>query len=70
MRATLIAITLSALLLPGCDDGKQAPPPKLFESQRNTMDKAKGVEDTMQQQADQQLQEIDKQTQNIDKQSE
>jgi hypothetical protein len=71
MRTTLIAITLSALLLPGCDDGKpQPPPPKLFESQRNAMDKAKGVEDTLQQQADQQLQAIDQQTQNTDQQSE
>lgn len=71
MRLSLILITLYALLLPGCDDGKPQPtPPKLFESQRNAMDKAKGVEDTLQQQADQQLQDIDQQTQDSGKQSE
>ena len=70
MRLSLILIVLYALVLPGCDDGKQAPPPKLFEGQRNAMDKAKGVEDTLQQQADQQLQSIDQQTQDSGKQSE
>jgi hypothetical protein len=63
MKAIVIIIALHALLLAGCDDGKKAPPPKLFESQRNTMDKAKAVEGTLQQQADQQLQEVDKQSQ-------
>jgi len=62
MRITLIFAILYAALLAGCDSGKQAPPPKLFESQRNAMDKAKGVQDTLQQQADQQREEIDKQT--------
>jgi hypothetical protein len=64
MKAILIIIALQAFLLAGCDNGKPAPPPpKLFESQRNTMDKAKAVEGTLQQQADQQLQEVDKQSQ-------
>lgn len=63
MRPIVIMVTLPALLLAGCDDGRQAPPPKLFESQRNAMDKARGVENTLQQQAEQQQQEIDQQTQ-------
>jgi len=64
MKAIVIIFALQALLLAGCDDGKpKPPPPKLFESQRATMDKAKAVEDTLQQQADQQLQEVDKQSQ-------
>lgn len=62
MRITLILAILYAALIAGCDSGKQAPPPKLFESQRNALDKAKGVQDTLQQQADQQREEIDKQT--------
>lgn len=70
MRLPLILIVLYALVLPGCNDGKQPPPPKLFESQRNAMDKAKGVENTLQQQADQQLKDIDQQTQGSGKQSE
>ncbi len=63
MRAFLILMAFSVLALAGCDEGKQPPPPKLFEDQRNAMDKAKGVEDTLQQQADQQLQDIDRQSQ-------
>jgi PBP1b-binding outer membrane lipoprotein LpoB len=64
MKAIVIMIALHAFLLAGCDNGKpEPPPPKLFESQRNTMDKAKAVEGTLQQQADQQLQEVDKQSQ-------
>ena len=62
MRITLILAILYTAFLTGCDSGKQAPPPKLFESQRNALDKAKGVQDTLQQQADQQREEIDKQT--------
>lgn len=62
MRPILLLLALCTIVLPGCDEGKQPPPPKLFEEQRNAMDKAKGVEDTLQQQADQQLQDIDRQS--------
>ena len=70
MRLTLLLAALCGLLLSACDREEQPPPPKLFESQRNAMDKAKGVEDTLQRQADQQLQDIDRQTQDSSKQSE
>lgn len=63
MRRTFWLLALCALLLPGCSDEKQPPPPKLFESQRNAMDKAKALEDAVQQQADQQREQIDQQTQ-------
>lgn len=63
MRITLLLIALCTLVLPGCGEERQAPPPKLFEDQINAMEKAKGVEDTLQQQADQQLQDIDQQSQ-------
>lgn len=60
-KSALIALLSLTLPLFGCDTGQ--PPPKLFESQRNDMEKAKGVQDTLQQQADQQMQQIDQQSQ-------
>ena len=62
MRHALLFSALLALLLAACSRDDQPPPPKLFESQRNALDKAKGLEDQVQQQADQQLRDIDKQT--------
>ena len=63
MRITMLLVAFCTLVLPGCGEEKQPPPPKLFEVQINAMDKAKGVEDTLQQHADQQLQDIDQQSQ-------
>ena len=64
MKTIAAIAALLALFLLGCNEQPQSPPPpKLFESQRATMDKAKAVEGTLQQQADQQLQEIDQQSQ-------
>lgn len=62
MRHTLLFSTLFALLLSGCGRDDQPPPPKLFESQRNALDKAKGLEDQVQHQSELQRQEIDKQS--------
>lgn len=62
MRLLLLLPVLSALLLPACSRDDQPPPPKLFEGQRNALEKSKGVEDQVLQQADQQRQEIDRQT--------
>ncbi|HSI22368.1 MAG TPA: hypothetical protein VK959_05035 [Methylophilaceae bacterium] len=70
MRLILLLAAFCSFLLPACDREEQPPPPKLFESQRNAMDKAKGVEDTLQQQADQQMQDIDRQTQDSGQQNE
>lgn len=53
---------LIVVLLAACSESKQPPPPKLFESQRQALDKAKGVEQTVNQQAEQQKQEADRQT--------
>lgn len=63
MRITMLLVAFCTLVLAGCGEEKQPPPPKLFEDQINAMEKAKGVEDTLQQQADQQLQDIDQQSQ-------
>lgn len=62
MRHALLFSALFALLLPGCGHDDQPPPPKLFESQRNALDKTKGLEDQVQQQSELQRQEIDKQS--------
>jgi len=53
------------LMLVACGESKQASPPppaKLFEPQRDALDKAKGVEQTVGQQAEQQKQETERQT--------
>lgn len=52
------------LMLVACGESKQpqTPPAKLFEPQRQALDKAKGVEQTVNQQAEQQKQEADRQT--------
>jgi hypothetical protein len=60
---TIILIALaSSLLLSACGN-KNNEPPKLMKAQRDMLDKAKGVEDTVQQQAAEQNKEISKQSQ-------
>lgn len=62
MRYALLFSALFSLLLAGCGREEQPPPPKLFEDQRHALDKSKGVEDQILQQADQQRRDIDQQT--------
>lgn len=50
-RRGLILVTL--LLLAACDTKSGSPPPDLIKSQREAMEKAKGVERVLQQSADQ-----------------
>jgi hypothetical protein len=57
----LLLITTSLLLL-ACGPDK-APKAKLFEEQRNALDKAKEVDGKVQQQADEMKKNMDKQTQ-------
>ncbi len=62
--ATVIAVLLAFLVLVACgksNDTKDAP--KLFEEQRAMLDKAKNVENTLQQQADEQKKALDQQLQ-------
>lgn len=53
------------LLLSACSPGNdaKAPPPKLFEEQRDALDKAKTVNSAQQQQDEEQRKAIEKQTQ-------
>jgi len=50
-RRSLILMTL--LLLAACDPKSGGPPPDLIKSQREAMEKSKGVERMLQQSADQ-----------------
>ena len=54
----------SILLLGACGPGgNDAPPPKLFQDQRNALDKAKSVGATQQEQTEEQRKAIEKQAQ-------
>lgn len=55
-------LILASLLLPACSPDN-SPKPKLFEEQRNALDKAKAVDSAVQQQTQQLQQNVDKQTQ-------
>ncbi len=50
-RRSLILVTM--LLLAACDTKSSSPPPDLIKSQREAMEKSKGVERMLQQSADQ-----------------
>lgn len=50
-RRGLILVTL--LVLAACDTKSSSPPPDLIKSQREAMEKSKGVERMLQQSADQ-----------------
>jgi len=57
------AIILSALLLSACGQKEETPPPKLFEDQRNVLDKAKDVNALQQEEAEKQRKAIEQQAQ-------
>jgi hypothetical protein len=61
-KINTLLITLIGLQLLACGPDK-TPPPKLFEEQRTVLDKAKAVEDTVQQQNQNMQQNLEKQSQ-------
>jgi hypothetical protein len=63
MRVFLLIVSI-ALLAAGCDENQQdsPPPAKLFVPQREALDKAKGVEQTVKQEAEEQKQDVEGQT--------
>jgi ABC-type uncharacterized transport system auxiliary subunit len=59
MRRSLALLACLALLA-ACDNGSS--PPRIYDAQRNALDKAKGVQDTVQQADDRQRRAQDEQT--------
>jgi len=73
-RMTLSAITAAVLLFSSCGEKPQQPPvpqttpaptepAKLFQQQRSALDKAKGVEQTMEKSSEESRQEMERQAQ-------
>lgn len=54
-------LILATLLLAACDTQSSAPPPDLVKSQREAMEKAKGVEQVLKQSADQKREQEEQQ---------
>lgn len=54
-RCLIVFLVLAAVS--GCDSKSGSPPPDLVKTQREAMDKAKGVEQTLQQSAERKRQE-------------
>ena len=60
MRLPRILALASILLVAGCGDKTEEPPPQLFKPQRDALEKAKGVEQTLQQSADRRREQIER----------
>lgn len=62
MKSSFVFVLVGALLVIGCSPGSDGKP-VIAGSQRQALDKAKGVEATVQQSADETKQKADEQTQ-------
>lgn len=64
MKQSILALCI-VLSLGACSPNKdeKTPPPKLFEAQRDALDKAKTVEGTQQKQDEEQRKAVEQQTQ-------
>jgi len=53
-------LVASAFWIAACDSGPKEPPPDLLKGQRKSMERAKGVEQTLQQSSDRRREEADR----------
>jgi len=60
MRATWIIVALPLAALVGCDSKPKEPAPDLVKSQRQALDKAKGVGETLQRSANERAEKAEK----------
>lgn len=56
--ATLMAVCTVVIM--ACDSRPKEPPPDLLKGQRQSMERAKGVEQTLQQSGDRRREEVDR----------
>lgn len=61
MRGSSLAIVTAVVMVAACDSKPKEPPPDLLKSQRQMMDKAKGVGDVLQKSADERRDQADQQ---------
>jgi len=59
MRPRSFVIAAAVLTIVGCDSKPRDPPPDIIKSQRQVMDKAKGVEQVLQKSADERREQAD-----------
>lgn len=59
MRPWPFVIAAAILAIAGCDSKPKDPPPDIIKSQRQMMDKAKGVEQVLQKSADERREQAD-----------
>lgn len=56
----LMLMACCALAISACDSGRKEPPPDLLKSQRQSMERARDVEQTLQQSSDQRREQADR----------
>ena len=61
MRPVPFLIAAAIAAVAGCDSKPKEPPPDIIKSQRQMMDKAKGVEQVLQKSADERREQADQQ---------
>jgi hypothetical protein len=61
MRPWQLLIAAAIVAVAGCDSKPKEPPPDIIKSQRQVMDKAKGVEQVLQKSADERRGEAEQQ---------
>lgn len=61
MRAGSFVVAAAVVMVAACDSKPKEPPPDLLKSQRQLMDKAKGVGEVLQKSADDRREQVDRQ---------